>query len=1036
MKKILSVLLTLAMMISLCSAFALTATAEESVFLADEYDATALGFTADVYEGGREGVAEADRVFASQAGGDYEALKWLYENGYDKDHNKKGNTYYIYKDSEEAGYSIHNAVPTDGTAYGSYEIKSDNLVSKQAFNPHYGGYWIASANTSLPINKFPLDIDAHLSDDGTTISGVRIYPRKDSDYSGYIKTYEVWVKFVGDNTWTYLYTDGNKATNNSTTNKPVITTNFGYNAKVTDVRIRVVEGSSVVGKADMYVKAGTTAYVNLSAVTFLKPYGTGEGDNGVSYSVNGPKTVTKADEIDEIMSVTKASVVRVRGGNAKYGMDGDLSTSSNTNGQLSFDFGETVRFSGIRIYPPKQQTTGGNTDQTYYRLMNGGLYSTLKPLNLDKSYDKGSDYSDEFGFWSRSYVIKSGLDGQKIIVPTNNGAADPTKPITIMFKADLTARSIYLDGWGGSDGGDVGNTGIGEIRLIKPYEETDPYLSGTLDWTREEVVTSNPANNSLQTYAMDGFVCGTPEYGNSTGMHTDYDHKLQNGGTVTITVNLGEKRTFSGLRVVGRVGQTNQSVTNAILSVSDDGENWVEAYEYRSSGKADSATRHAWIYAVTDNIYTDILARNAKQCFNVTAQYVKLQVLDSDSHAHFSTSEIALLAPNDEYNNVTVTEFAAKTTDAIVPGSLEHQKSIGKVADFVSGMNEAAKAEYDASSSSLESTTVKENDYLISAMTGSSEHKANDGCGTADAPSTMSAGNVKQMIDGFVNGDIDGVDIGGNTFTRGDFCVQASNNESLNLNFAIDGSQVFSGIRFYARRQDNFSGFTGGTPKKVQVKLNGTDGKSYVMTGEFETAKSADGRYVDLMLNFNGSPVKVSGVASIDVEIMALHESAHFGAEEVRLLTDTSVTNTSTLAEISKGSVVLGEITADTGVLDGKGIIRFITEFTKIADGAEIESFGTYAISTEKGEYSEANVTLSAESIGVYNTATAGTPNVNDTFAVDVTDIPEGKFNVPVTAVSFVKVKGYDNLIIFGVKTGVTVDGERQVQMPTVTPGE
>ena len=56
------------------------------------------------------------------------------------------------------------------------------------------------------------------------------------------------------------------------------------------------------------------------------------------------------------------------------------------------------------------------------------------------------------------------------------------------------------------------------------------------------------------------------------------------------------------------------------------------------------------------------------------------------------------------------------------------------------------------------------------------------------------------------------------------------------------------------------------------------------------------------------------------------------------------------------------------------------------------------------------------------------TPAVNDNFSVDVTGITAGYFNEPVFALSFVKIKGYDNLILSEVKTGVTVDKDMNLK--------
>ena len=226
MRKILSILLVLCMMITVCTALAIVPSSA-AAFESDEYDAANFSITVKDSRGLNAGVFDP--------GMDVNAIKYLYDNGY-KGYDTVGKKY-IVEANDEGGYTIKEGT---GTGY-KFDDRSGILEKRDGNIPHFGGYFHSDEQGSLPINKFPIDMDIHLGDDPVTISGVRVYPRRDSVTSGTIKTYEVWVKFSSGDDWHYLYTDGNKCNVKST-----ITTSFGYNANVTDIRVRVTESYSEV----------------------------------------------------------------------------------------------------------------------------------------------------------------------------------------------------------------------------------------------------------------------------------------------------------------------------------------------------------------------------------------------------------------------------------------------------------------------------------------------------------------------------------------------------------------------------------------------------------------------------------------------------------------------------------------------------------------------------------------------------------------------------------------------------------------------
>ena len=194
-------------------------------------------------------------------------------------------------------------------------------------------------------------------------------------------------------------------------------------------------------------------------------------------------------------------------------------------------------------------------------------------------------------------------------------------------------------------------------------------------------------------------------------------------------------------------------------------------------------------------------------------------------------------------------------------------------------------------------------------------------------------------------------------------------------------------------------------------------------------SKSGD-IYTDMKPNDGDSNYSVRA-RYIKIEILKAGNSDYATLSEIMLVKPgAEVLTCDALNEkILKNSVKTEIKTVQSGVLDGteSGIIRFITEFIKV--GAEVEYFGTYAIgdagAPNFGETSDASVNTAVYDVGKDGLSQ---PVAGNTYSVDITDIPSTKFDVPVYAVSFVKIKGYDNLILSEVKTGVTVDKDMNLK--------
>lgn len=103
---------------------------------------------------------------------------------------------------------------------------------------------------------------------------------------------------------------------------------------------------------------------------------------------------------------------------------------------------------------------------------------------------------------------------------------------------------------------------------------------------------------------------------------------------------------------------------------------------------------------------------------------------------------------------------------------------------------------------------------------------------------------------------------------------------------------------------------------------------------------------------------------------------------------------------------------------DGTGVIRFITGVDKLPAGAEVEYWGSYAVKSsvfDKDSMEQALIKKASPESGV-------TVKAGDTWALDIVNISEGSFTVPVTAISFIKLKGDDEVYYSASVTSNGVD--------------
>ena len=194
-------------------------------------------------------------------------------------------------------------------------------------------------------------------------------------------------------------------------------------------------------------------------------------------------------------------------------------------------------------------------------------------------------------------------------------------------------------------------------------------------------------------------------------------------------------------------------------------------------------------------------------------------------------------------------------------------------------------------------------------------------------------------------------------------------------------------------------------------------------------SKSGD-IYTDMKPNDGDSNYSVRA-RYIKIEILKAGNSDYAALSEIMLVKPgNNVLSVDELnKKIAENSVKLEITSAESGIYPATeataatGIIRFITKFNDIKEGTTVEEFGTYVITNENYN-KNSDLSRYSDAFASYKNAT---PEVGDAFSVDVTNIAETNWNTPVVAISFVKIEGYNNLIISGIKLLDKVDSANEL---------
>ena len=751
---------------------------------------------------------------------------------------------------------------------------------------------------------------------------------------------------------------------------------------------------------------------------------------------------------------------------------------------------EETSFSGVRFYG-RRSDTAPNVEITkadlpvtiYVSVSNDGtnyvksdlLSGTISGTQENYTDNRWKDFALKFNGSENSV---NGVKFIKIEVVTNgsthfgaeeitllNPDGENTKTITQLRTASFVAKTAELDDYiiyGGLErkaileeldamyaaltGDELAtiSTAVEKYNeaktLYKAAKKEVPTVGNMKAGSAISYKSDESVNRTLEAYAKltDGFVTKNNDPGQVGGQggpdtfcRGDWSIAGTDSSHVVVTLNIKNPVTFSGIRMYSRKGDPHSNFDLNALAKS------VKITLYNANGNKITLTNTSPQYAVAGekaNAYADylLLADNVNYALtDVTKIEFDILALNGNNQ-HWGSEEIRLIT-TDSATESTVTGIMVVPAiaainaigDYIVPGGLERGEKISAAEAELAKLSDTEKAnipeetkakyiEYKNQYDTAVATVTELN--TVGNMTSSAE-KFN----RSDDTSAGSIGGAGVLTDGKVstNDQYNGMP-GYSRMTAVDV-VTSSLYTKVTLD--IDSPVTFSGIRVYGSKADDAPVYAGSyIPENVTVELYDSRGNMY-KTGAIKMPRYNDKAtggfpYSELTITDGSKNYAMTDVTKIVINITGLYDGyAHFCSEEIRLLMHKSGVETASVSDLLKNKVKLSTPTFESGVYgDGTGIIRFFTTFESIADGTEIESFGTYA---HVDSVSEKNTCATYEGV---------TPKVNDNFFVDVKNIPAGYFDKPVFALSFVKIKGYNNLILSGTSTGAKVNTENRLK--------
>lgn len=523
--------------------------------------------------------------------------------------------------------------------------------------------------------------------------------------------------------------------------------------------------------------------------------------------------------------------------------------------------------------------------------------------------------------------------------------------------------------------------------------------------------------------------------------------------TITLTGDSAAK--FTGIRFYSRKLEYNSGryqsdampyKTKITLTNEDD-----VSVTYNVNGKKSVTNTDSDM----DNTYADLLIfpDGDYAVTGVTRIVIEISSLTSNGK-HFGSEEIRLIDADDStaVNDINELTYRLRVNDIgryTVHGGLEREKAFSAAETAYNALDSTqqssvidAKQNFDTYKSNYDAATVHEVDAELTATSVKAYLASGDLNTIASGSGSLGTGLI---TDGEVT---DKYTYGNNpmsTFLRGDYAMHKVTGEDANgssiktyspndnyvvINLEADADAEFSGIRFYARKQDNGVGYNGDSrPGTAEITLKDDDGNvlslgclTATQSGTSAGQSDVANNYADFSFNIGGSIKAMTGVGTIEIKINSLASSGHFGCEEIRLLKHNDASDATALSDVLKGRVQLAAptvsakvVTSGTGESTTKtGTVRFVTSFTSIDSAAELTEFGTYVIDFDK--FVNDGSSIGSDAVyASYKKAdgyfTADAVSAGTTFAVDVIDIPETGFTRRYAAVSFARIAGYNQMI-------------------------
>ena len=597
------------MMISLCATFAIVPSfAADHVWEDDEYDAKALGFAISVTD----------------------------ERGLNAGQFNAGLTeeqvYTLYTENYADEYGNHNMNGTIAESGYDYTVSNPAPLLTVGGDMLFGGYYNVEAESSIPMNVFPLNVDIDLNGE-QTVGGIRTYGRIGTDNDGAVLTYKTYVMYAGESDWTFVK-EGMSA--NVHDNIDVAFDDALEN--VAKVRFQVTS-ANVVSQGSKLTKfeTGMSAYFIISGITVLNE----KAVSDVVAWTTAP-TVTETSSGSGEVNANKANSEILFDGNGVgyfnsrvYGWDGSVTFPA----YVTIDLGAEYEFSAVRIYG-RYNMYGQCINQGSISFSNNGTDWSPVTKHAD-TINATKEHGEDVG--SAKYASTGGMYTDMAF--SGDDGKYNAKGRYIRIECTNAPWPQWL---------------MQEVQLVKPVAGletktvadltgggTEDPETGIVEWTTTPTVTeaggTTEPNRTNSAALFDGKGAG-----NESASYYGWEYGSMSF-PVYFIVDLGKEYEFSAVRLYGRYGWLKQSMTSGNISVSSDGTTWSPKSSHTDTvdnvGQGTS-------YGSTGANYTDMAFKNGSEKCNARARYIRVECTNAP-WPQWLMQELQLVKPVDGLDYLT-----------------------------------------------------------------------------------------------------------------------------------------------------------------------------------------------------------------------------------------------------------------------------------------------------------------------------------------------------------------------------------------------